>query len=108
MFEFSHLGLILLGIACLYFVWPGRFLLPRRKDESLTERYQIPKFITEVLVEPSSTLINRAVADTELFGRYNISVLGIVRAGGETTGAMSAPWIQRRRRPSWLRLSAGL
>jgi di/tricarboxylate transporter len=92
MFEFSHLGLLLLAVACLYFVWPGRFLLPRRKAESLSERYQVPKFVTEVLVEPSSTLINRAVADTDLFGRYNISVLGIVREGGETTVLAPGPY----------------
>ena len=39
--------------------------------------------MTEILVEPTSTLINRAVADIEVFARH-VTVLGLVRAGGES------------------------
>lgn len=93
LFEFSPLGLILLATGCLYFLGPGRLLLPRSPvDQSLSERYQVPKFVTEILVEPSSTLINRAVADTDLFSRYKINVLGIVRAGGEGTVLAPGPY----------------
>ena len=93
LFEFSPLGLILLGTGCLYFLGPGRLLLPRSPiDQSLSERYQVPKFVTEILVEPSSTLINRAVADTDLFSRYKINVLGIVRSGGEGTVLAPGPY----------------
>lgn len=80
LFEFTPFGLVLLGFALLYFVFPGRKLLPRsRVDETLTEHYQVPKFVTEVLVEPASTLINRSVGDTDFFERYGVTVLGIVR-----------------------------
>jgi di/tricarboxylate transporter len=80
LFEFTPFGLILLAFALLYFLFPGRRLLPRsRVDETLTEHYQVPKFVTEVLVEPASTLINRSVGDTDFFERYGVTVLGIVR-----------------------------
>ncbi len=93
LFEFSHLGLILLGLTTLYMIGPGRLLLPRSPiDQSLTDRYQVPKFVTEVLVEPSSTLINRAVADVDVFTRHNINVLGIVRGGGEGTVLAPGPY----------------
>ena len=98
LFEFALFGLLLLGIGALYFMTIGRRLLPTSEvDQSLSDRYQVPKFVTEVLVEPTSTLINRAVADTDLFGKYNISVLGIVRAGGE--GTVLAPGPYNRIRP---------
>ena len=84
LFEFSHLGLLLLLVTVLYFVGPGRWLLPRSDvEETLSDRYQVPKFVTEVLVEPTSELINRNVADVDVFSRFNVTVLGIVRGTGE-------------------------
>lgn len=93
LFDFSLFGLILLGLASLYFLGPGRSLLPRSPvDQSLSDRYQVRKFVTEALIEPSSTLINRSVADADLFGAYGITVLGIVRAGGEATVLAPGPY----------------
>lgn len=80
LFEFTPYGLSMVVIGALYFLGPGRTLLPRKRvDESLSEHYQIPQFVTEVLVEPASTLVNRTVADAEFFDRYGVSVLGILR-----------------------------
>ncbi len=80
LFEFSLFGLVLLGCGLLYFVFPGRYLLPSsRVDETLAEHYRMPKFVTEVLVEPTSTLINRAVGDTDFFEQHGVTVVGIVR-----------------------------
>jgi di/tricarboxylate transporter len=93
LFEFSQLGLVLLLITTLYFAGPGRWLLPTSSvEETLSERYQVPKFVTEVLVEPTSELINRNVADIEVFQRYNVAVLGIVRAGGERPVLAPGPY----------------
>ena len=84
LFEFSHLGLLLLLVTVLYFMGPGRWLLPRSDvEETLSDRYQVPKFVTEVLVEPTSELINRNVADVDVFSRFDVTVLGIVRGSGE-------------------------
>ena len=93
MFEFSRYGLILAGVGVLYFLGPGRYLLPRGKaDLSLTQRYQVPKVITEILVEPPSDLINRNVADADIFARHQVTVLGIVRATGESTVLALGPY----------------
>jgi len=84
LFEFSLYGLALLAVGALFFLGPGRRLLPRsRVEETLSEHYQVPKFVTEVLVVPTSSLINRSVADLDVFERYGISLLGLVRAEGE-------------------------
>ena len=86
LFEFSHFGLICLGVGCLYWLSPVRGRLSRsRAGESLTEHYRVPQFVTEVLVEPTSTLINRTVAESGLFERHGISVLGIARPGETST-----------------------
>ena len=52
----------------------------------------MPKFVTELLVEPSSTLINRSVADVEIFDEYHVTVLGIVRSGGENSVLAPGPY----------------
>ena len=93
LFEFSHLGLALLAVGSVYLVGPGRALLPRSPvGQSLSERYQVPRFVTEILVEPTSTLINRAVADIEVFARHSVTVLGLVRAGGESPLLAPGPY----------------
>jgi di/tricarboxylate transporter len=93
LFEFGLIGLVLLAVGCLYFFGPGRSLLPRsRVDESLSEHYQVPKFVTEVLVEPSSTLINRSVSDLPQFDQFDARVIGIVRAEGGGTLLAPGPY----------------
>ncbi len=80
LFDFSILGLALLGVGALYFLGPGLRLLPtKRQDESLTEHYHVREFVTEMLVKPSSTLINRAMGDAEFLKDHDVTVLGIVR-----------------------------
>lgn len=84
LFDFSLFGFILLIIGGLYFLGPGRLLLPRgRVDTTLSEHYRVPEFLTEVLVEPGSTLINRPVFEIDVFERFDIKLLGLIRAGGE-------------------------
>ncbi len=93
LFEFSKLGLVLLLLTTAYFAGPGRWLLPTSSvEETLSERYQVPKFVTEVLVEPTSELINRNVADIDIFQRFDVSVLGIVRAGNERPVLAPGPY----------------
>ena len=93
LFDFSLFGLILLGIGSLYFLGPGRILLPRRRtDTSLTDHYQVPKFVTEILVEPSSSLIDRSVDETGIVERFGVNVLGLIRAQGETTILAPSPY----------------
>jgi di/tricarboxylate transporter len=80
LFEFTGLGLCLLAVGALYFLGPGLRLLPRkREEESLTEHYHVREFVTEMLVKPSSTLINRSMGDAEFLKDHDVTVLGIVR-----------------------------
>jgi di/tricarboxylate transporter len=93
LFEYSLYGLVLLGLGSLYFLGPGRMLLPRRREpQTLSEHYHVPQFITEVLIEPNSTLINRAVGEPDLFDRYGVTLLGMVRAQGEASVLAPGPY----------------
>jgi di/tricarboxylate transporter len=98
MFDYTGYGFVLLLLGAAYLAGPGRALFPPATPaQTLTERFRVPKFVTEVLVEPSSTLVNRAVADLDALHRSGVTVLGIVRAGDEVT--ILAPGPYNRIRP---------
>lgn len=85
LFEFTPYGLLMLALATAFMTLVGRRMLPRgRVAEGLAQHYQVPKFVTEVLVEPNSTMINRTVGDIERLAEIGVSVLGIVRDGEES------------------------
>jgi len=85
LFDFTIFGLCLLLVGAVYFLGPGLRLVPRRRVESsLTEHYHVREFVTEMLVKPSSTLINRPVGDAALFQEHDVTVLGIVRPDAST------------------------
>jgi di/tricarboxylate transporter len=92
MFEFSLFGLVVLAVGTLYFLGPGLALLPRSaSEETLAEHYGVPRFITEVLIDSPSSLVNRSIADAGLGERYGVTVLGLVRADAEATVLAPSP-----------------
>jgi di/tricarboxylate transporter len=93
MFEFSAFGVVILGVGILYFAGPAMGLLPRgKKDETLAEHYGLPKFVTEVLVDPPSALVNRTLEETLLTATYGVTILGLVRPGQEETVQPPSPY----------------
>jgi di/tricarboxylate transporter len=80
MFEFTKLGLIILGICGAYLVLVGRHLIPVRiKVESLTEGHQLNRYLTEIVVLEGSTLIGQTIAEAQLGSKFDLEVLGHVR-----------------------------
>ncbi|MBL8900305.1 MAG: anion permease [Planctomycetes bacterium] len=84
LFEFSVLGLLISGVGLAWMLLCGRHLLPvRPREENLTERYAVRRFLTEVLISPSSAFIGKPLAVAHLSERYGITCLGIVRREGD-------------------------
>ncbi len=84
LFDFTGFGLLLLLAGALYFLGPGRRLLPKRGSaRDLSEHYQVPKFLTEVLVHPGSEWVDRSVQELDALKRFDVSLLGLIRHDGE-------------------------
>ncbi len=79
MFEFSRLGLILMAAGMLYLLVAGRWLLPVRRGDNLTETYDLREYVTEVCVVAGSPLIGKTVTETRLGEKHDIIVLEILR-----------------------------
>src|SRR5262245_58301277 len=93
MFDFTHFGLCVLVLGVAYMAGPGRKFLPRSPvGESLSEQYDIPKFVTEVVVEANSDLIGRTTSELRWARDYNVPLLGVVRGEGVETQLVPSPY----------------
>src|SRR5690554_2485507 len=86
MFEFTPLGLICLGVGCLYLLTLGRWLLPDTRANELVEHYELSKYITELRVMPVSSLIGSSVGEEQLGEEFGGYVLQLLR-GREKLGS---------------------
>lgn len=65
MFEFTKLGLVILIVGIIYLVTIGHRLIPDRigTSENLFEEFEMKEYLTEVVIEKDSPLINRTLDD---------------------------------------------
>ncbi len=86
MFEFFGLGSVLLLVGFLYLVFLAPRGLPARSSTaSLTGKYQMGRYLTEVQVLDESPLVGRTCREASLNERYDITVLAILRGGVRRT-----------------------
>lgn len=79
-FEFASLGLILFGIGMIYTMTLGSRLLPARSIiSSLTNRYHMSAFLTELKVPEDSKLVGTTVISEQMSDRFQLNVLEILR-----------------------------
>ncbi|MDX1625395.1 MAG: SLC13 family permease [Wenzhouxiangellaceae bacterium] len=88
MFEFTHLGLIVLGVGVLYFLTLGRWLLPKQDARPLQQEEE-DSFVIELGVPAGSSLIGRTMEDAKFETSTGVDVMKLTRE--EKT------WIKRAR-----------
>lgn len=77
MFEFTHLGLIVLGVGLLYFVTIGRLLLPKT-DRVKIQGEDDETFIIELGVRDESELVGKTLEENRFAARAGVEVLKLV------------------------------
>ena len=88
MFEFTHLGLIVLGTGLIYFLTIGRLLLPSEDARPLTAE-EDECFVIELGVPSNSPLINQSLEEAKFEAHAGVDVMKLTR--DEKT------WIKRAR-----------
>ncbi len=65
MFEFTHLGAVLLVIGFVYLLFVGRHLIPERikPEKNLTSEFEMDRYLTEVAVRKDSPLVGYTVRE---------------------------------------------
>jgi di/tricarboxylate transporter len=80
MFEFSGLGMVLLGLGAVYMLAIGQRKLPSRPTEaSLTEGYRLREYLTELVIRADSPLLDKTLKETDFSQQLDIEVLEIQR-----------------------------
>jgi len=103
MFEFTHLGLIVLGVGLIYFMTIGRFLLPK-KDRVRLQDDETGQFIVELSVPEDSELIDRTLEESGFAEQAQVEVLRLTREQSshikraQTTAVRAGDIIQIRAR----------
>ncbi|HEX8371698.1 MAG TPA: SLC13 family permease [Chthoniobacterales bacterium] len=80
LFEITPIGLIIVAVGISYMMLIGKYFLPVRQGESLTEDYAMREYLTEIVVMPNSPLVGQPIMDSDL-GVLKFTVLKIVRDG---------------------------
>ncbi len=79
MFEFTHIGAIVLVIGIVYFLIIGRFLLPSRENESTEEEFLPSNFLATIRIDHGSRFIGKSVKQLDFETKFYLRVLKIVR-----------------------------
>ena len=80
MFELAGLGSILFAVGLGYtMLIPMRFLPSRSIVSSLTKKYHLSSFLTEVQIPEDSKLVGKTVLEENINQRFQVSILEILR-----------------------------
>jgi len=88
MFEFAHVGLIVLGVGVIYFLTLGRWLLPSQDARPLKEEAE-ESFVIELAVPQGSPLEGKTLGDSKFEAHAGAEVMKLTRG--------DQAWIKRAR-----------
>ncbi|MGM0379691.1 MAG: SLC13 family permease [Bacillota bacterium] len=81
MFEFTHLGLLVLLIGAIYILFIGRKILPERikAQVEVTEKFHLGKYLTETIIRENSPLIGKTVGEVEKEMDFELDIMQLHR-----------------------------
>ncbi len=78
-FEFMTLGGVLFVVGTIYNILVPMRYLPDRETSSLTRKYQLTDYLTELKIPENSSLVGRTVLQEQIAERFRLTVLEILR-----------------------------
>lgn len=83
LFQFTPLGLMIFGLGMLYLTLVTPYVLPARKPPQgdLSGEYALKDYVSEVLIEPHSSLIGQTLRASNMQRKFDIDVLEVIRKG---------------------------
>lgn len=91
MFDFLPTGLAVMATGLLYMALVGRFLIPVRKAESLTQQYHLQGYLTEVTLRKDSPLEGKSLSESGFRKETGLTVLRIRRSDGPDLSFVPSP-----------------
>jgi len=81
MFEFTHLGLLVLVAGSLYLLAFGPYMTPERipAEQDLTEKFGLRSYLHTVGIAPGATVIGQRIDETQRDQDWDLDILQIAR-----------------------------
>lgn len=85
MFDFAPVGLIFFVVGFIYLFTVGINLIPeRRKDESLTDTFEMQSYLTDVVLQPNSPFVGTPLKNTELIQDLDLDIVEVFDKDGNS------------------------
>ncbi|MFI5172602.1 MAG: SLC13 family permease [Chitinophagales bacterium] len=78
MWDFTWIGLIMVGVALIYMYFIGVKLLPNRHGGDLTKQYGVREYLSEIKILLNSPLIGQVIHDSDI-SKMGFMVLAVIR-----------------------------
>lgn len=94
LFDFTPMGLIVLGSSLVYMTFFGRHLLPWYEEtlhedpQDFNREYQLKDYLAELHVLPDSPLIGKTIVESRLGESFDLTVMGVLRDGRMRLGIL--------------------
>lgn len=79
LFEFTHLGIVVLLVGFAYILLIGRFLLPDRNNKENAAEEEDDIFLTEVVIEKGASFLGQTLAESKFAEKADVEVVKIIR-----------------------------
>lgn len=80
-FEMAPAGIGITVVGMLYLMFLAPKLVPDRLRGEMTDRYDLRKYLSEVIITPNSRLAGKTLEESRLGSAMNLNVVGIIRGG---------------------------
>ncbi len=96
MFEFTHLGLLVLFIGAIYMLFLGRKILPERikPEVEVAEEFNMGEYLTETIIRENSPLIGKTLEEAEQEMDFELDIIQLNRSGEKFLKPLSNKIIQ--------------
>lgn len=85
MFDFAPVGIIFFVAGFIYLFTVGIKLIPeRRKDESLTDTFDMQSYLTDVVLQPNSPFVDTPLKNTELIQDLDLDIVEVFDKDGNS------------------------
>lgn len=85
MFDFAPVGMIFFVVGFIYLFTIGIKLIPeRRKDESLTDTFEMQSYLTDVVLQPNSPFVGTPLKNTELIQDLDLDIVEVFDEDGNS------------------------
>ncbi len=85
MFDFAPVGIIFFVVGFIYLFTIGINIIPeRRKDESLTDTFELQRYLTDVVLLADSPFVDTPLHNTKLIQDLDLDIVAVFDAQGNT------------------------